>query len=730
MKPSLSAGVVFASLIAFNFRAHGLDTAVPASPQRVVIDSYHGIEVPDPYRWLEDPKAPEVEAWVSAQDARTRRYLDGLPLREPIYQQLFRQIAATSSAYSDLYAKGGRIFALYNQPPKQQPMIAVLTPALDARNPRIIVDPNVINPKGTTAIDWFVPSPNGKLVAVSLSEDGSEDGTLHLFDAASGAQLPEQIVRVQYPTAGGSLAWRADSTGFWYTRYPGAERPAADRHFYQQIYFHRLGEDPAKDAYVAGKDFPKLAEIQLDNRYDPDRVIVSVANGDGGEFSYYSITPAGTVTKITDFADRIVAVTSGPDHTLYLVSKKGAPRGQLLKLAPGVSELSRAELIVPESDAVIQGGGEFGGEPVVVTPDLLYVREITGGPSRVAVFDHAGKPRGLLPLPGIAAVAEVEPVGDGTLLYSVQTYLRPPYFCRYEERTTHAAETALAQTSPATFEDTEVVREMARSKDGTAIPLNIVRRKGTKLDGTAPVLLTGYGGYSVNLEPKFLGPSGRLWLDGGGVFVIANLRGGGEFGEQWHEQGALTHKQNVFDDFLAAAHYLIDHGYTTPSRLAIQGASNGGLLMGAVLTQHPELFRAVVSRVGIYDMLRVELDPNGAFNTTEFGSTRDALQFAALYAYSPYHHVVPGTAYPAIFMATGATDGRVNPAHSRKMIARLQAATSSKNPIYLSVNAHAGHGIGSALSIRVGQMADGYAFLFDQLGMSLPPQPGAPRATR
>jgi prolyl oligopeptidase len=232
--------------------------------------------------------------------------------------------------------------------------------------------------------------------------------------------------------------------------------------------------------------------------------------------------------------------------------------------------------------------------------------------------------------------------------------------------------------------------------------------------------LYAYGGYGVSLVPEFVGPSRRLWLDGGGIFVIANLRGGGEFGERWHTQGALTHKQNVFDDFIASAQYLIAHRYTSAQHLAIMGGSNGGLLMGAAFTQHPELFRAVVSFVGIYDMLRVERDPNGLFNTTEFGSTRDPEQFKALYAYSPYHRVVDGTAYPAIFMSTGATDGRVNPAHSRKMIARLQAATSSGKPVYLSVNSHAGHGIGSALTIRVNQTADAYAFLFDQLGMHLP----------
>ncbi len=290
-----------------------------------------------------------------------------------------------------------------------------------------------------------------------------------------------------------------------------------------------------------------------------------------------------------------MAATAGPDHALYLISRQNAPHGKLLKLEPGAADLKRAAVIVPESDAVLQGGGEFGGEPVVVTARALYVRELVGGPSRVAIFDHAGKPRGELPLPAVAAVAEVEPLSDGTLLYSIATYLRPPYYSRYDESAARAAETRLAQTSPVSFADTEVVREFAVSKDGTRVPLNIIRRKDAVIDGSAPLLLTGYGGYGISLTPEFLGPTKRLWLDGGGIFVIANLRGGGEFGEAWHEQGTLTHKQNVFDDFIAAAQYLSSITTRAPQHLAIIGGSNGGLLMGAAFTQHPELFRAVVS---------------------------------------------------------------------------------------------------------------------------------------
>jgi prolyl oligopeptidase len=714
--------VACAILVLFAADASAADAGAPATPVDAVTDVYHGVTVADPYRWLENGADPKVHDWSVAQDNRTRAYLDALAVRQPIYDRLFKLNAQTSPSYSRLRPTGDRIFAIYNQPPKQQPMIAMLGRDVDPATARVIVDPNTLDPTGTTAIDWFVPSPDGTKLAVSLSARGSEDGSLHIFDVATGNDTSEVIPRVQHPTGGGSLAWAADGAGFYYTRYPGPERPAEEQHFYQRIYFHKLGADPAGDTYVAGRDFPKVAEIALDNRQDSHVIVAAVANGDGGEFAHYLIGPGHSVTQVTRFEDKITAVVAGPDDNLYLVSRRDAPHGKLLRLPVSDPVLAHATEIVPQGEPVLQGGGEFGGTPVVVTQRELYVRELLGGPSQVARFDHDGRPRGLLPSPEVAATGQVVPLNDGTILYSVSTYLRPTYFSRFDEATGKSELSKLAQTSPVKFDDAEVVRAFATSKDGTKVPIAIIRKVGTKLDQTNPVLLNGYGGYGISLTPSFLGADRRLWLDGGGVYVVANLRGGGEYGEEWHRLGALTRKQNVFDDFIAAARYLIDQRYTTPERLAIIGRSNGGLLLGASFTQHPELFRAVVSQVGIYDMLRAELDPNGAFNTTEFGSIEDVDQFQALYSYSPYHHVAAGRRYPAIFMATGENDGRVNPMHSRKMIARLQAATASGRPVFLSINSLAGHGIGSALSIRVNQSADYIAFLFDQLGVTLATQ--------
>jgi prolyl oligopeptidase len=326
-----------------------------------------------------------------------------------------------------------------------------------------------------------------------------------------------------------------------------------------------------------------------------------------------------------------------------------------------------------------------------------------------------GKATAAVPILPVSAVDQLVRADDGSLLFRNTSFLDSPAWYRYDPGSKMVTRTALHETAAADFSEAEVVREMAASKDGTRVPINIIRRKGTKLDGKNPVLLTGYGGFDVSVTPDFL-LKRRTLLEHGFVLAVANLRGGGEFGEAWHKAGSQLKKQNVFDDFAACAHYLIDHKYTNAGKLAVEGGSNGGLLMGAVLTQHPELFSAVVSHVGIYDMLRVELQPNGAFNVTEYGTTKEPEQFRALYAYSPYHHVVDGTNYPPVLFLTGDNDPRVDPLNSRKMTARLQAS-GTKHPVFLRTSSNSGHGIGTALSEYLAEQADVQAFLFDQLGI-------------
>ena len=685
--------------------------AVP-TPKRPVVDAYHGVKVSEDYRWLEDGDSPEVKEWSRAQNARTRAALDAIPARAALREKIKAYYAKVSPSYFGLAYRRGRYFLLKLQPPKNQPLLVTLSSPDDLASEKTVCDPNELNKAGLLAIDWFVPSLDGKRVAVALSEKGSEDASLHFFDAETGAALPDVVPRVNYPTAGGSAAWNSDGTGVWYTRYPqGAERPKEDANFYQQVWFHRLGTPASADTYAIGKDFPRIAEIMLETRGEGRHLLASVSNGDGGEYAHYLMGPKGKWTQLTRFEDKVVFAALGEDDALYMISRKDAPRGKILRLAADDLRLSAAKTIVPETDSVL--AREVGLVPM---QSRLYALRLAGGPNEVSVYDLSGKPLGGVPLAPVSSVQEVAPVEGDAVLYRSQTYIQPSAWFRYAGSGEPAA-TALKVTAPVSYDDAEVVRETAVSKDGTKIPLSVIRRKGVKLDGKNPVLLYAYGGYGVSMSPRFQGIDGRLWLDAGGVYAVANIRGGGEFGEEWHRQGNLERKQNVFDDFAAAAEHLIKTGYTTPARLAIEGGSNGGLLMGAMTVQRPELFRAVISHVGIYDMLRVELDPNGSFNVTEFGSVKDPAQFKALLAYSPYHNVKDGAAYPAVLLMTGEHDGRVNPLNSRKMAARLQAATSSGKPVLLRVSLDSGHGMGTALNETIEQKADAQAFLADQLGL-------------
>jgi prolyl oligopeptidase len=693
-----------------------LSAAEPAAetPKKPVSTQYQGVTVADSYQWLEKDDEPDVKAWSDTQNQRTRQYLDQLPDRTAIEKQLTEWYAKTSPSYSSLVSRPGLLFVMKFQPPKQQPLLVTLTSVDDLKSEKIVLDPNVLDAKGTTAIDWFVPSLDGKYVAVSLSQGGSEDGTLHFYEAGTGKALPDAIAHVQYPTAGGSAAWNADGTGIYYTRFPRkGERPEADLNFYQQVYFHKLGTPDTKDTYSIGKDFPRIAEIILEGSRDGRYILASVANGDGGDFAHYLLGPEGSASgewkQITKFNDQIKAAHLGRDNALYLLSRDAAPRGKVLRLPLETPELSKAVEIVPTGEPVIQR--------IVPAEEALFVGDLLGGPSQIRRFGLDGKGETIIPIPKISAVQEMVALEDGSLLFRDQSYTEPAAWFHCPKEKTEPVNTALRSTSPVSFADIEVAREFATSKDGAKIPLNIIFRKGIKRDGQNPTLLYGYGGYGISMSPNFEFTR-RLWFDHGGVYVVANIRGGGEFGEDWHKSGNLTKKQNVFDDFAAAAEYLIKQQYTRPEKLAILGGSNGGLLMGAMITQHPDLTRAVVSQVGIYDMLRVELAPNGAFNVTEFGTVKDPEQFKALYAYSPYHHVVDGTKYPAILMMTGANDGRVAPYHSRKMVARLDEANKSGNPILLRTSTSAGHGIGTALNERIKQASDIYAFLFAQLGMT------------
>ncbi len=680
--------------------------AYPPAERRTVTTSFFGTEAKDDYAWLEDAKDPKVTSFVDAQNALTRSTLDGFAGRREVESRIGELLGREARSYSSLRKSKAGYFVLVNEPPKQQPFVVLLSGLDEKAQKRTLVDPNVLDPSGKTTIDWFVPSPDGKWIAVSLSVGGSESGDVHVFDVKTGKEKGDVVTRVHGGTAGGSLAWNERASGFFYTRYPRpGERPEKDADFYQQVYFHELGKDPKTDAYAIGKEFPRIAEVELSSSDDGKWILAEVSNGDGGEVEHHVWDGKGW-KRLSSFADKWAHASFGADGALWVLSHEGAPKGKLVSIERPYDP-KRAKTIVPEGEGVI--------ERFEVTKDALYVAELVGGPSRLRALPRDGKGKGeeleILP---VSAVGELVRDGDD-LVFKNESYLLPPSYFRYVRKDKKVTPTAVSAPPVIDMSDVEVVRETCTSKDGTKIPLNVLRKKGLVLDKSRPTLLTGYGGYNVSRTPR-LRPLTRLWLDHGGVFAEANLRGGGELGEAWHLAGNLTRKQNVFDDFHACAVHLVDAGYTRSDKLAAMGGSNGGLLMGASVVQHPETFRAVVSRVGIYDMLRVETTPNGAFNVTEYGTVKKEDQFRALYAYSPFHNVKDGTAYPAVLFTTGANDPRVDPFHSRKMTARLQAATSSDRPILLRASNDTGHGMGTPLAAEIAESTDIYTFLLHELG--------------
>jgi len=694
------------------------------SPRIAVSTTYHGVTVSEEYRWLEDARSAETEAWTAAQNAQTRAFLDSRPSYEAVRRRAQEIAKADSVSWGrDSYGftfegprRAGKAFiVLKREPPKQQPVLVRLPDLDDVSGARTVVDPNTLDETGATTIDWFVPSPDGRLVAVSLSSHGTEDGTLHLFSVASGEEVDVNIPRVQIGTAGGSLAWTGDSSGFWYTRAPApGERPQEDLSFFQEVWHHVLGEPvqrnrcdqpgPLADARIV----EHFLVASPDGRWVMDRA----QKGDGGEWQIF-VRPrhGGQWWQVAGISDRCVGAVFG-DDALYLLSRSGLPRGQVLRLPLTVGvTVARAECVVPASEVTIEG--------LAATEGRLWLLDIDGGPSGLRVCDADGGDLTRVDVPPVCAIESLGSLDAREVVYAVESFTGPRVWWRAGDGKSPRP-TALADETPFDLARYQVRREFATSADGTRVPINLVSAPDARRDGSTAALLTGYGGFGVSLKPRF-DVTRLLWLEQGGVFAVANLRGGGEYGEEWHHQGQLTRKQHVFDDFVACARYLVDSGITRTERLAIMGGSNGGLLMGAVLTQHPELAQVVAALVPVMDMLRAELHPNGAFIVPEFGTVQDRDQFEALLAYSPYHNVRDGVAYPATLLTGGEFDPRVDAYHPKKMAARLQAATGGDQPILLRIDS-GGHGIGSSLDETIAKLADMYTFIFDRLDIAYRPR--------
>jgi prolyl oligopeptidase len=618
-------------------------------------------------------------------------------------------LTAASTSYEDVRGARGQFFARKHQPPKQQAFLVTLTDPADTRTERILVDPNAIDPSGALTIDWYAPSPDGRLVAVSLSSHGTEDGTLHVFDTAKGEPADTPIPRVSSGTAGGSIAWRGDSAGLWYTRHPApGERPPEDMGFFQEVWFHRLGDpdDRRELAGVFAED--RVTESFLSSSPDGRWALDRAQRGDGGDWQLFARSQdEGDWWMLADVDDKVIRAAFGRGD-LFLLSKKDAPHGRVLRLSVTAgATLADAAVVVPESPVTI--------EDLALTDARVWTLDMDGGPSALRAFTHDGEPLPPVELQPVSAVDSLTCVADDAIAYPVESFVSPRSWWVAADADAEPVRTALDTVSPLDLSGYEVRRIVATSTDGTKVAISLIARTGLLDEGPAPTMLTAYGAYGLSFKPWFF-PSRLLWLERGFVLAVANIRGGGEYGEEWHHAGRLLSKQTCFDDFAACARHLVSAGITTVDRLAIRGGSNGGLLMGAVLTQHPDIARVVIAEVPVLDMLRVELHPNGAFNVAEFGTVHDPDLFEAMYAYSPYHRVVDGTAYPAVLLTAGEFDPRVDSSHAKKMAARLQAATSSDAPVLLRIES-GGHGVGQSLDQEIAIETDVLAFATARLGV-------------
>ncbi|HWW15495.1 MAG TPA: prolyl oligopeptidase family serine peptidase [Candidatus Dormibacteraeota bacterium] len=678
----------------------GVALGPPRAEGRALAEDFHGTKVVDSYRWLEDGDSADTRKWVAGEMDYTRAVLDPLPGRDAIHKRLTELLHIGDVGVPRI---GGKYYFYTRRDGLQNQPVLYVREGIDGKD-RVLLDVNLLAADGTVALDWFWPSEHGKYLAYGTSSGGSEMSTLHIVGTKTGNLLPDTIER----TRACSIAWSHDNSGFYYTRYPKkGDVPEGQERYNRHVFYHELGTDPEKDPLIfgEGRDAEDWPSVTLDN--DGRMLLITVSQGwTKTELFLMDLKKGTPPTRITTGKNFLYSA-SVYNGRVYIVTNEDAPRYRMFVTEAGEYDRDDWKEIIPQTGGVLKDASLWGGK--------IFAQYEQNASSQLKVFSVDGSLFANIELPAIGTVFGAGGKFDhDEVFYGFESFTVAPSIYRYDLEKRSGSLWAKVDAPGIDASAYDVEQEWYHSKDGTRVPMFLVHKKGLKKDGHNPTLLTGYGGFNISLTPSFESEN-YLWLERGGIYAVANLRGGSEFGEDWHRAGMLEKKQNVFDDMIAAAEYLIAEKYTDRDHLAIEGGSNGGLLMGAMITQRPELFRAVVCAVPLLDMLRYQNFQIARLWIPEYGSAESPEQFKWLYAYSPYHHVKAGTEYPAVLFMTGDSDSRVDPMHARKMAALMQRV--SKRPVLLRVEGKAGHGAGTPVGKRVEEFSDIYSFLFWQLGV-------------
>ncbi|MCA9265499.1 MAG: S9 family peptidase [Planctomycetales bacterium] len=677
-------------------------------------DEYHGTKIGDPYRWLEEDvrESERAAEWVKTQNEVTLTYLHSLPYRDRIEERLTK--LWNYERFGSPFKRGGRYY-FYKNDGLQNQDVLYLQNSLDAEA-EILMDPNTWSADGTVALSGTVFSDDGRYVAYGVAEGGSDWRVWRVMEIESRKVLDDKIEWIKF----GSPTWTKDGKGFFYSRFKEPQEGAAFQslNFDQTIYYHQIGSKQSEDQVIyRNAEHPEWGYV-LEVSEDGNYLIITVWKGTDDKYLVFyrdltqpgATTDAGEIVSLVDTFDYEYTYVGSQGTTFYFKTNLDAPKGRVIAI--DVTQPQRdawREIISPRDETL---------RAVSFVNHQLIAQYLKDAKSEVQISDVAGKMVRAVELPGIGSAGGFGGRQEDTeTFYTFSSFATPPSIYHYDLTT---GTSKLFRQSQIDFnpDDYEVRQVFYKSKDGTRIPMFLAHRKGLKLDGSNPTLLYGYGGFNIPMVPSF-SVSRLAWMEMGGLFAMPNLRGGGEYGESWHQAGTKLNKQNVFDDFIAAAEWLIDNKYTAREKLAIQGRSNGGLLVGACMTQRPDLYAACLPGVGVMDMLRFHQFTAGRYWVDDYGSADDPTEFQALLAYSPYHNIKPQTKYPATMVTTADTDDRVVPGHSFKFAAALQAAQAGDAPVIIRIETRAGHGAGTPVSKLIEEVADAWAFLASNLGMEL-----------